>query len=290
MSHRWLGDDNWFTNNNREHLRDQYRDPATIQTELNGLAKRGIVDLFPHLAPTDSLGELPGVDHDQVARLLDVAAQNNQRVLPWIGGVFELHCQPANKKWQSRFIRSVVDLLDKHPRLAGIHLNIEPWPSGNADLLTLLDELKKALPKDAILSVAAYPPPTRWQPSTEVHWEESYFRDVARRCDHLAVMMYDTSIPLKKPYVALMSKWTQEVIDWSSDTPVLLGMPCYSDQDVDYHNPKVENLISALRGVHAGLNEAGRPDHYRGVALYSLWEMDESEWKTFDQQFRRGPD
>ena len=47
MSHRWLGDDAWFTNNDREHLREQYRDPQYIKTTLNGLAKRGIVDRDP---------------------------------------------------------------------------------------------------------------------------------------------------------------------------------------------------------------------------------------------------
>ena len=288
MSHRWLGDDAWFTNNNRETLRDQYRDPAFIEAELTMLADRGVVDLFPHLAPTSPVGELPGVDHDQVERFLDQAIANKQRVLPWIGGVFELHSQPANGKWRARFVGSVCALLERHPRLAGIHLNIEPWPSGNADLLVLLDELRAALPGGALLSVAAYPPPTRWQPTPEVHWDEGYFRQVARRCDHLAIMMYDTSIPLGKPYVALIDKWTQEAILWSEGTPVLLGLPCYADQAVDYHNPNVENLTNALAGVHAGLAQNDLPEHYRGVALYSLWEMDGHEWKYFDQHYRGG--
>jgi hypothetical protein len=285
MSHRWLGDDAWFTDNNREHLRDQYRDPAYIRDELKMLADRGIVDLFPHLAPTKPTGQLPSRDDVQLARFLDAAEQNNQRVIPWIGGVFELHCQPGSAKWRETFIEAIVKLLSDHPRLAGVQLNIEPWPSGNADCLLLLDELKAALPEGAVLSVAAYPPPTRWQPSPEVHWDETYFREVARRCDHLAVMMYDTSIPLEKPYIALMAKWTKQVTDWSEGTPVLLGLPCYEDTEVDYHDPGVENLPNALRGIHAGLNQAGPPDHFAGVALYSLWTMDPDEWDTLDQSF-----
>lgn len=285
MSHRWLGDDAWFTDNDREHLRDQYRDPAYVEDELNALARLGIVDLFPHLAPTQPTGHLPGRDDAQLTRFLDIAEKNNQRVIPWVGGVFELHCHPGSAKWRASFIASIVNLLSDHPRLAGVQLNIEPWPSGDEDCLLLLEELKQALPEGAILSVAAYPPPTRWQPSPEVHWDEAYFREVARRCDHLSVMMYDTSIPLEKPYIALMTKWAKQVIDWSEGTPVLLGMPCYEDTDVAYHNPDVENLANALLGIHAGLDQAGPPDHYRGVALYSLWTMDQDEWDTLDRYF-----
>lgn len=290
MSHRWLGDDAWFETNQRQHLRDRYRDPDYIGTTLSDLAERGIIDLFPHLAPTDPRGALPGVDDAQLERLLDAAQDNQQRVLPWVGGVFELHCHPANPRWRERFIASVLELLERHPRLAGIHLNIEPWPSGNAGCLDLLDELNAALPAGAVLSVAAYPPPTRWQPTPEVHWDEAYFRRVARRCDQLAVMMYDTAIPLGKPYTALMARWTREVLAWSEGTPVLLGLPCYDDAETDYHDPAVENLGHALRGIHAGLKDAGTPEHYRGVALYSLWEMDVTEWDAFDRGYRKaGP-
>ncbi|MBX2852157.1 MAG: hypothetical protein KTR15_10465 [Phycisphaeraceae bacterium] len=285
MSHRWLGDDAWFTDNKREHLRDQYRDAGYIEAELSALAQRGIVDLFPHLTPTRPSGVLPGRDDAQLARFLDIAEQNNQRVIPWVGGVFELHCHPGSAKWRAAFIQSIITLLDDHPRLAGVQLNIEPWPSGDPDCLLLLEELKQALPEDAVLSVAAYPPPTRWQPSSEVHWDEAYFRGVARRCDHLAVMMYDTSIPFEKPYAALMAKWTRQVIDWSEGTPLLLGLPCYEDTDVGYHHPDVENLSNALHGIHAGLDQAGPPGHYRGVALYSLWTMDPQEWATLDRSF-----
>ncbi len=51
---------------------------------------------------------------------------------------------------------SVNKLLNANPLLAGIHINIEPVPSGNTDFLKLLKELKHRLPKGKILSVAAY--------------------------------------------------------------------------------------------------------------------------------------
>ena len=98
MSHRWLGDDAWFTYNNRESLREQYRDPAYINSTLGMLADKGITDLFPHLAPTSPNGELPGRDDVQLERFLDTAQANNQRVielaLQAIGGGLDQDRQP----------------------------------------------------------------------------------------------------------------------------------------------------------------------------------------------------
>jgi len=44
-----------------------------------------------------------------------------------------------------------------------VHINIEPMTSGDANFLALLDELRSALPKEKLISIAAYPPPTRFQ-------------------------------------------------------------------------------------------------------------------------------
>jgi len=184
----------------------------------------------------------------------------------------------------------VLDLLQGHPRLAGVQVNIEPMPSGNPDFLTLLDELRQAMPTGKILSVAAYPPPTRWHPFPEGHWEESYFRQVAKRADQLAPMMYDTAIPLQKIYQHLMSTWTVDILNWSGDTQVLLGVPAYDDEGVLYHSPRVENLRNALLGIHEGLSRfKSLSGNYAGIAIYSEWEMDEQEWHYFKRNFAKAP-
>jgi hypothetical protein len=178
-------------------------------------------------------------------------------------------------------------LLADHPRLAGVQINIEPMPSGDPGFLALLQELRAALPEGRILSVAAYPPPTRWHRFPDVHWEEDYFRKVASRCDQVAVMMYDTAIRIPKLYESVMAKWTREVLAWSGETEVLLGAPGYEDADSGYHDPAAENLKHALRGIHAGLAKSGPPDNYAGVAIYSEWEMDARKWMQFEKWFRK---
>jgi hypothetical protein len=141
------------------------------------------------------------------------------------------------------------------------------------------------LPTGKLLSVAAYPPPTRWHPFEDVHWTEDYFRQVARRCDQLAVMMYDTALRKPKLYQHLMADWTGEVLTWSGGKSVLLGVPTYSDADSGYHHPDVENLENALRGIHRGLSRQPLEKNYQGVAIYCHWETDETEWTYFHDHF-----
>ena len=206
--------------------------------------------------------------------------------MPWVGGVLGDSARPDASTWRAGFVRSVSNLLREHPRLAGVQVNIEPMPSGNQDFLLLLAELRAAMPSGKVLSVAAYPPPTRWQPAPEVHWSEDYFRAVAKEADQLAVMMYDTSIRLAKPYEHVMSAWTSEVLLWAGNKPVLLGVPTYDDAGVGYHHRDVENLEHALRGVHARLAGYGRlPANYQGVAIYCEWEMDDAEWTYWRKYF-----
>jgi hypothetical protein len=193
----------------------------------------------------------------------------------------------AYARWHSNFVHAAHTLLERHPRLAGVHLNIEPLPDGDQNFLKLLDEMRVALPVGKLISVAAYPPPTRWHPLPDVHWEEGYFREVASRCDHLAVMMYDAAQKIPKAYQRLMADWTAEVLDWSQGKSVLLGVPIYDDAGVGYHDPKVEYLRHALLGIHRGLSRKPVPPHYQGVAVYCDWETSNPEWKYFREHFLR---
>ena len=173
---------------------------------------------------------------------------------------------------------SVDELLKNHPRLSGVQVNIEPMPSGNAEFLRLLEELRTVM-AGRTLSVAAYPPPTRWHPVSDVHWDLSYICQVASRCDQLAVMMYDTAIPLEKFYIALVKRWTRELSETAhpTDCELILGIPAYEDADVGYHHPKVENISSAMKGISA----AKPDDRIRGIAIYCEWEMNDIKWKKW---------
>ena len=146
-----------------------------------------------------------------------------------------------------------------------------------------MDELRPAM-DGKILSVAAYPPPTKWHRFTDVHWRGSYMHRVAGRCDQFAVMMYDTAIPLEKFYTDLMISWTRSAAGATSmnSCELILGIPACEDAGVGYHHPRVENLSSALRGISA----AGRNERIGGIAIYCEWEMDDAKWREWRRHFR----
>jgi hypothetical protein len=283
LAHGWLGADEWFVRNNKTNELAKYRSLSNINALAEKLRRHRITDVFPHLCPAEPTGKLPPVSREQVEQFLNVF--DGFRVVPWIGGPNGASVRANNERWRATFVMSVQALLAEHPRFAGVHLNVEPLPSGDKDFLLLLDQVRAVLPSGKLLSVAAYPPPTRWHQFPDVHWDEAYFREVARRCDQVAVMMYDAAQKIPKTYQRLMVDWTVEVLTWSEDKSVLLGVPTYDDVGAGYHDPKVENLRNALLGIHGGLSRKSLPANYQGVAIYSDWETSDSEWRYFREHF-----
>ena len=286
IQHGWLGNDNWFYKYRKEDKIEYYRNTEQIKNLAALLRSHNITDVFPHLSPTSIDGAIPSLDSDQVAIFLEEF--DGLRVMPWVGGVVGKQASPGNPRWRRNFTHSVQKLMSTYPKFSGIHINIEPCPSGNKDFLELLDDVRKVLPEEKTLSVSAFPPSTILHPFNDVHWNKEYYRQVSRRADQLVVMMYDTALRFEKVYQNLNARWTKEVLDWSDGTDVLLGLPAYSDEGIGYHDPKVENLKNALLGVHAGLSTLNAlPDHYQGIALYAEWEMDTDEWAILRNYFLR---
>lgn len=285
LSHGWLGADEWFIRYRKTNEFTRCRNPERIRELAEKLRRHHITDVFPHLCPADSTGAIPSVDPVQVERFLD--AFTGFRVLPWIGGPNGGEVRLDDGKWRARFASELRALFAAHPRLAGVQVNVEPLPTGDTNFLKLLTEIRAALPAGKLLSIAAYPPPTIWHRFPEVHWEKAYFREVARRSDQMAVMAYDAGQGIPKTYRGLMADWTEEILAWSEGKEILIGVPTYADHNVGYHDPRVENLTNALLGIHQGLSRHPVPPNYRGLAIYSEWEMDDSEWRHWRDHFMK---
>ncbi|MDA0813705.1 MAG: glycosyl hydrolase family 18 protein [Verrucomicrobia bacterium] len=287
VQHGWLGDDDWFGMQDGRVAKEDFHLEDNLDIFALKLHTNGIRYVFPHVCPCRSSGEIAEIDPEQGERFLD--ATTGHEVLPWIGGVFELHAWPDDPEWRATFVESATHLIAAHPRFAGLHVNIEPMPDGNDDFVQLLRELRTALPGKK-LSIAAYPPPTAFQRVPDVHWSEGYIREIAETVDQMVFMMYDTALQHEKLYIGLMKSWTEECLNWTTntETEVLLGLPAYDDSDSGYHHPRVENLSTGLAGIHAGLSDYETlPVHYAGAAIYSEWEMDPAEWKEWRTGFLR---
>ncbi len=273
LSHGWMGDAAWFTENDRDPTA---YDPATLIDRVDRLH---VDRLYPHLCPTDTTGHLAGHDPDRITTLR--AALPHTQILPWIGGVNSTHVFLADPDWRATFVADAVALVLDHD-LDGVHVNIEPLPDGDPHYLLLLDELRAALP-DHRLSVAAYPPHVLPTQALEVHWTKAYFAEVAARVDEVAVMTYDSGMVVPGPFALVVARWAQHVRDAAGDTDVLLGVPTYDDEWKTWHWPSGEHLTSGLAGL--GLVDLG--PSYAGIAIYANWELDDDEVTWLERHFAR---
>lgn len=290
IQHGWLGDDKWFKKTGRD--KNSFRNIEKIKALSSQLTKHNILFVYPHLCPTQPDGKIPDIDDLQTKLFLQ--EMKDFAILPWVGGIKEQHCFLDSAKWRKNFIDSILAMLNKYPGFAGIHINIEPMPSGDQNYIELLKEIKRSLPEGKMLSIAAYPPPTIWHKFKEVHWEESYYRQISRQVHQMVVMMYDTAITNPKLYQSLIASWTNEVLSWTEYSKVLLGVPSYNDAGSGYHNPNVENLKNSIMGINAGLSNFDKtrlnsftktPEDYEGIAIYCEWEMDKDKWEYFSKYF-----
>lgn len=279
LQHGWLGDDAWFQRQGRQAQIPDFRSPARLKALTHSLHQRHIQDIYPHLCPSSAAGDIAPWDPEQMERLLDHS--QGLRVMPWIGGVWGHQARPEDPTWRRAFVASAARLLAQHPRLAGVHVNIEPIPSQSQGFLALLEELRAALPGGKLISVSAHPPALPW--STKHGWSQDDYRQVARRADQVVAMTYNSGLVHEKLYTRLMEGWTHDVLEATrgQGAQVLLGVPTYEDEGW-HHRAQAEHMGSALRGIHAGLLRQGAlPEHYQGAAVYSEWVTDEQEWSTW---------
>jgi hypothetical protein len=281
----------------RRHWLHEDTTPAEIAALVENLKVRGVRRIYPFLGPPDREGwpdwrskagivrytpERAGAFLKEIHRIAPEI-----RVLPWSGGVLNRDVNLRDEAQRRAFAEHAKRLVALGAD--GVHLNIEPLPSGTAEYLALLREVKAAI-GERTLSVAAYPPPTPLQPVEDVHWELPFMRDVCREADELAVMAYDTGVTSARVFENLIAQWTRELAatlppPQAGGCEWLMGVSAYDD-DMVYHRPEVETIEHSLNGVVAGLRTVAAPEHFRGVAIYASFTTDERKWAIYDRLWR----
>lgn len=175
----------------------------------------------------------------------------------------------------------------------GIFLNIEPVWDGDENFLSLLRKVRVAMPESAPLSVAV---PPDWSPTDATipvpplivpgtEWARTYKQSVALLADELAVMAYNSGLSSPDDYTEWMAyqvnTFTEAISELGAGTQIMIGIPTY-DAEPPGHDPAVENIVSAVEGVNAGLVAAGENAVFvTGLAIYADWTTDETEWADF---------
>jgi hypothetical protein len=217
------------------------------------------------------------------------AAQPDLKVLAWIGLPLS-YVDLGNASVRQKVKTFCADVVSQSG-FDGLHLDPENIADGDQNVLALLDETRQAIGPHMILSIAtqkAWPvfadaPPSQW--IGPILWSSGYFREVARRVDQVAVMIYDSG--LASPL--LYRQWSRfQVIQVSkalaeSHIQLFFGVPT-SEEETPTHHVSGENITSGLTGIIDGLNDdEARPDAVTGVAIYPYWETDAAKWAGYNQ-------
>jgi hypothetical protein len=236
------------------------------EAQLAELAQRvrgtGIRDLYVHAGPLEHDGSLPAARYPKARWLVQAVRRElpGVRVQAWLGDVLSTEGQRGmdlgERATRERVVRSARQVLDAG--FAGVHFDLEPLHSGDQAYLSLLDDVR-AVTRDrrAPLSVAAH----QIDPLPSFHsvagfvtghpkwWSQSYFGAVARRVDQIAVMSYDTAMPLASLYGGYVAQQTRLALEATPrGTNLLMGLPAFHTDDIGHHE-SAETVAAGVRGL-----------------------------------------
>ncbi|MFE4616618.1 hypothetical protein ACFRJ7_10935 [Streptomyces sp. NPDC056747] len=266
-------------------------DLAAFAARIKGT---GIRDLYVHAGPLRHDGTLPAAKYPRAKWLIDAVHRTMPeiRVQAWLGDVLATEGPNGLRldKAESRaaVVTSARQILDAG--FDGVHFDLEPLLSDDGNYLSLLDDLGELTRARKVpLSVAAHqidPVPAAHSVNgaisgSEKWWSQEFFGQVARRVDQIAVMSYDTWMPLEGLYGGYVAQQTSLALEVTPEsTDLLMGLPFFHEDDLGHHE-NAETVAAAIRGTRLGL---GRTDHDRerfGVALYVDFAAEEGDWAAY---------
>ena len=278
---------------------DGRRDAGDLAALRRRLAGTGVRDLYVHAGPLEHDGTLRAARHPRARWLLRAMERElpDVRVQAWLGDRLAYGeggrdglrlSDPATRRGVVASARQVTDL-----GFAGVHYDMEPLHSGNGDYLRLLDRLRAVVHRaGGVLSVAAH----QIDPLPGLHtaagaltgrpkwWSQRYFGEVARRVDQVAVMSYDTALPLESLYGGYVAQQTVLALEVAPErVDVLVGVPFFHTDDLGHH-ASAETVDAAVRGARLGLTREDRERRRFGLALYADFAATAGDWEAY----RRG--
>ncbi|MDN3354221.1 glycosyl hydrolase family 18 protein [Actinomadura sp. DC4] len=270
---------------------DGRRTDADVAALAGRIRGTGIRDLYVHAGPLDGDGSLDPAKSPQAAwavRALRTAIPG-VRVQAWLGqqvGRAKGDLDLDDASTRTRVVTSARQVLDKG--FDGVHFDFEPVPDGDRGLLALLDATAAMAHRRArVVSIASHHvEPVAGLTSAgnaivghNKWWTPGYLRQVARRVDQIAIMSYDTALPLRSLYGGYVRRQTDLALrNVPSATGLLMGLPAYHTDDWGHH-ASAETVGAAVRGVRLALG--GNPRQDFGVALYVDFAATDADWSAY---------
>ena len=267
---------------------DGRRDTADLTALLRKVRGTGIRDLYVHTGPLEHDGSLDAALYPRSSWLIREAhrALPGVRVQAWLGDIVSHEGSPGvrtdDPATRSRIRDSAAQVLDAG--FDGVHFDLEPMRSGDQGFLALLGATHEMTAARGVpLSVATHqidPLPSAHS-AFDKYWSQRYFGAVARLVDQVAVMAYDSWMPLESLFggsVAHQTALALEVVPAGVD--LLIGLPAYHTHTAGHH-PSAETVTAAVRGARLGLARQAHDRERFGLALYVDFAATEKDWAAY---------
>jgi hypothetical protein len=264
---------------------DGRKGPADVSALVQQMGG-GVHDLFVHTGPLRNDGTLDPTLYPKASWLVAALHQAvpGIRVQAWLGAVVDSEGPGLELARTDQIVGSFRQALDAG--FDGIHIDFEPVHSGDQDFLHVLEQAHLlTTERRAVLSVSV--PQT--EPVPGIHllgavltghpkwWTAGYLSDVADRVDQVAVMAYDSALPLRSLFSGYVQQQTRLALQSvPSSVDLLIGLPAYHDDNAVHHS-SAETVAAAIRGVRLA-------DHGRlkfGVAMYVDFAAAPSDWAAY---------
>lgn len=273
---------------------DGRRTPADLAALRDRLHGTGIHDLYVHTGPLAHDGGLDPRLYPAAGRFIaDVhRTMPGVRVQAWLGDTVA-HDGAAGLRLDDPAVRDRVRASAARILAAGfegVHLDLEPVASGDTGYLRLLESVH-VLTEDHGVPLSAAAP--QIDPLPGLHtlaglsfshpkwWSERYFGQVARRCDQIAVMAYDTGMPTASLYGGYVARQTTLALQATPrSTDLIIGLPAYHTSNLGHH-AYAETVTAAVRGARVSLAREDRGRRTFGLALYVDFHATAGDWQAY---------
>ncbi|MFC4059445.1 hypothetical protein ACFOWE_14150 [Planomonospora corallina] len=267
---------------------DGRRTEADVRALAVRLRETGIRDVYVHSGPFEFDGTLRA---DRYANAEDFlrwwrAELPGVRVSPWLGQKVDHGLDLADPAARQRVLDGVRDVMALG--FDGVHYNFEPVTSGDPGFLDLLERTRPLVAGGPLSTstpqlepVPGLLPLARAAIGHDKYWSQEYFREVVARTDQVAIMTYDSGMPLGSLYGGHVVQQGELALRLVPEgKTLLLGAPAYHDHNVPWGD-SAESVATAAEGARLALSRHGRPRERFGLALYVDFAAIEEDWTEY---------
>ena len=264
---------------------DGGRGLAALTARIRG---SGVSDVYVLAGQLSAGGQLDPSQYAGAAAFLRSfhAALPHVRLCAWLNGtVGQEQLNLDDTATRAAVVASAAALL--HAGFGGISYDLTPVASGDSGLLDLLNATRALHP--GVLSVdapkveplAGMGLPAALITRRPVFWTSGYLGDVASRVSQVALMSYDTGVPVPSWYSGYVARETAIALRAvPAGVGLVIGLPAFAGSTLGHHG-SAETVPAAIHGVRVALTGSHHPRSTLGVGLYTADSATAQDWSAY---------